>query len=194
MKQTKLIISGVGGQGVVFLAEILVDAAVLAGVPVATSEIHGLSQRGGSVVAGITFGENTYGFVEEGGADFLLGLEMLEAQRCLNYLHTQSIAVIDHTKIIPHTVNSGNVHYPDPEKLLNYLKENIREVIFIEDALPHIEPVMRNLVVLAKAASHPDFPVKSEFIEKAILDHGKGNPEMAVKIYREGMGDWGIEV
>src|ERR1022692_147005 len=101
---TKLIISGVGGQGVVFLAEILVDAAVRADIPVATSEIHGLSQRGGSVVAGITFGEDTFGFVEDGGADFLLGLEILEAQRCLNYLHTKSIAVIDDTRIMPHAV------------------------------------------------------------------------------------------
>src|ERR1039457_3787711 len=137
MKQTKLIISGVGGQGVVFLAEILVDAAVMAGIPVATSEIHGLSQRGGSVMAGITFGENAYGFVEDGGADFLLGLEILEAQRCLNYLHTQSIAVIDNTKIIRHTVNSGKLQYPDTERLLDFLKENIREVIFIEDPLPN---------------------------------------------------------
>jgi indolepyruvate ferredoxin oxidoreductase, beta subunit len=186
MKITKLIISGVGGQGVVFLAEILVDAAVRAGMYVATSEIHGLSQRGGSVVAGMTFGENAYGFVEEGGADFLLGLELLEAQRCVNFLHTKSVAIIDNTKIIPHAVNSGKVHYPDPEKFLGFLKENIREVIFIEDPKPKISPVMRNLLVLAKAAAHPDFPVKPEFIEKAILGHGKGNPELAYKVFQEG--------
>ena len=109
MKNTKLIIAGVGGQGVVYLAEVLVEAAVKAGINVATSEIHGLSQRGGLVVAGMTFGDNMYGFVEDGGADFLIGLELLEAQRCLTYLHTNSIAVIDNTKIFPHADDETDI-------------------------------------------------------------------------------------
>ena len=185
MKNTKLIIAGVGGQGVVYLAEILVDAAVKAGINVATSEIHGLSQRGGSVVAGITFGDNMYGFVEDGGADFLIGLELLEAQRCLTYLHTNSIAVIDNTKIFPHAVNSGMAAYPDTDNYLSYLKTHIRDVIFVDELMPDITPVMRNLVVLAKASMHPDFPVKPEYIEQAILGNSKGNPEQSLKIYRE---------
>ena len=80
-----------GGQGIVFLTEIIVEAAMRARINVATSEIHGLSQRGGTVTAGITLGEGTYGMVEEGGADFLLGLEMLEAQRCVNYLNKKRL-------------------------------------------------------------------------------------------------------
>ena len=185
MKNTKLIIAGVGGQGVVYLAEILVDAAVNAGINVATSEIHGLSQRGGSVVAGLTFGDNMYGFVEDGGADFLIGLELLEAQRCMTYLHTDSIAVIDNTKIFPHSVNSGMAPYPDTDKYLSYLKTHIREVIFVDELMPEITPVMRNLVVLAKASMHPDFPVKPEYIEQAILGNSKGNSEQSLKVYRE---------
>ena len=188
MKQTKLIIAGVGGQGVVFLTEILVDAAVRAGIRAATSEVHGLSQRGGSVVAGITFGENTFGFVEDGGADFLLVLEFLEAQRCVKYLHKDSIAVIDDTKIFPHFVNAGKAQYPDAKSFITFLRKNIREVIFIEDYLSNVEPVMRNLVVLAKAASNKNFPVKPEFIEEAIKENSRGNPELSLKIFREALG------
>src|SRR3990172_80816 len=161
-KKCKIIIAGVGGQGVVFLTEILVDAAVRANIPVATSEIHGLSQRGGSVMAGITFGKNTFGFVEEGGADFLLGLELLEAQRCISYLHKESVAVIDNTQIFPHSVNSQKAIYPDTQSIMSFLKKNISDVILIDDQSNDVPPVMKNLVVLAKAASHKNFPVKTK--------------------------------
>lgn len=182
--QTKIIIAGVGGQGVVFLTEILVEAAMKANIPVATSEVHGLSQRGGSVISGITMGKNTYGFVEDGGADFLLGLELSEAQRCLSYLHNRSIAVIDSTRIFPHSVNSGKAQYPDEQSLKKILKTNIKEVIFIND-LENIEPVMRNMAVLAKAASHKNFPVKPEFIEESIKENARGNPAKSLQVFRE---------
>lgn len=89
-QRKKLVLASVGGQGGVFLVNLLVNAAALAGLKVGTSEIHGLSQRGGSVTASLTFGENTYGFVDEGQADFMIGLEPLEAQRNLKYLHPGS--------------------------------------------------------------------------------------------------------
>ncbi|HEY4797538.1 MAG TPA: 2-oxoacid:acceptor oxidoreductase family protein [Bacteroidia bacterium] len=183
-EQTKIIIAGVGGQGVVFLTEILVDAAIRAGIPAATSEVHGLSQRGGSVVAGVTFGKNTFGFVEDCGADFLLGLEVLEAQRCLNYLNKESVAVIDNTKIFPHFVNAGKAQYPDTDKFLDFLKRNISEVIFIEEAATGVQPVMRNLAVLAKAAMHKRFPFHVKFIEQAIKENARGNPEKSLQVFR----------
>ena len=102
----KIQIAGVGGQGVVYLTNLLVEAAMIADIPVATSEIHGLSQRGGSVTASITFGDNTYGFIEEAGADFLLGLEALEAQRCVKFLNKNSKVVIDNYRILPYSVNA----------------------------------------------------------------------------------------
>lgn len=188
-KNCKIIIAGVGGQGVVFLTELLVDAAVRAGIPVATSEIHGLSQRGGSVVAGITFGENTFGFVEDGGADFLLGLELLEAQRCLNYLHKESVVIVDNTKIFPHSVNSQKVNYPDTKSFIDYLKKNISEVIFIEEDTKNILPVMRNIIVLAKAVSHKNFPLKPKFIELAIKENARGNTEQSLKVFNKAINN-----
>lgn len=186
-KQTKIIIAGVGGQGVVFLTEILVDAAIRSGIPAATSEIHGLSQRGGSVVAGVTFGENTFGFVENGGADFLLGLELLEAQRSLNYLHSNSVAIIDNTKILPHSVNAQKGVYPDTEKFISYLKKNIKGTIFIDEEFAGLAPVMRNIVVLGKAASVKSFPVKSKFIEEAIKNNPRGDAQKSLKVFREAL-------
>ncbi len=97
----KILVAGVGGQGVVFITKLLVDAALAANIPVATSEIHGLSQRGGSVTAGVTLGTNTYGFLEKGGVDLLLGLEPLETRRCVSYLKKNSVVVIDENRILP---------------------------------------------------------------------------------------------
>ena len=186
-KASKIIIAGVGGQGVVFLTEILVDAAVHAGIPAATSEIHGLSQRGGSVVAGVTFGKNTFGFVENGGADFLLGLELLEAQRSINYLNNNSVVIVDDTRISPHSVNAQMASYPDAADFITYLQKNVKEITYIKDEYPNIAPVLRNLVVLGKAAAHKDFPVKSEFLEEAIKENSRGNPEISLTVFRNAL-------
>ncbi len=165
---TKILIAGVGGQGVVFLTNLLVKAAMLADIPVATSEIHGLAQRGGSVTAGITLGENSYGFLEAGGVDILLGLEPLEAQRCVSYLNKNSIAVIDENRILPYSVNSGNAAYPDIKMFVDYLKTNINTVIYNEDRPKGINSIERNLYVLGKACKEINFPISVGFIKKAI--------------------------
>ena len=185
MKETKIIITGVGGQGVVFLTNILVEAAVKAGIPVATSEIHGLSQRGGSVTAGLTFGDNTFGFVEEGGADFVLGLELLETQRSISYLNKNSTVVVDNTKIYPHSVNAEKATYPETDLLINWLKENIKETVFVTDEGKDFTSVMRNLLVLGYAAAIKDFPVGSKFIAEAIRDNSRGDAVKSVAVFND---------
>ena len=167
-QRTKLVLASVGGQGGVFLVNLLVQAATLAGLKVGTSEIHGLSQRGGSVTASLTFGENTYGFVDEGQADFMIGLEPLEAQRNLKYLYPESRAVIDSNRLIPHSVSSQQVSYPDTDGFIRYLKEHIRQVIYVSEETSDIRPIMRNLYVLGRASNLEEFPVPAESIKKAI--------------------------
>lgn len=167
--RTKLVLACVGGQGGVFLVNLLVEAATLAGLKVGTSEIHGLSQRGGSVTASLTFGDNTFGFVDQGQADFMIGLEPLEAQRNLKYLHPDSCAIIDSNRLIPHSVNSQQASYPDTDAFIRYLQAHIRQVIYVSEATLDIEPIMRNLYVLGRASKLQDFPVPVECIEQAIV-------------------------
>ena len=168
MLRKKLVLASVGGQGGVFLVNLLVNAATLAGLKVGTSEIHGLSQRGGSVTASLTFGENTYGFVDEGQADYMIGLEPLEAQRNLKYLHPESCAVIDSNRLIPHSVSSQQASYPDTDGFISYLDEHIRQVIYVSEQTPGITPIMRNLYVLGRASELKGFPVPVESIQQAI--------------------------
>ena len=183
---TKLIIAGVGGQGVVYITTILADAAVLAGIPVATSEIHGLSQRGGSVNSGITFGKNTFGFVEDGGADFLLGLEILEAFRCLSYLNKNSKAVIDDMKIIPHSVNTQNATYPDVNTYLDFMRASISEVDFISGNIDVSDSILRNIYVLGRATRMKGFPVKAEYILTVLKENAKsGWEEKIISVFNK---------
>jgi len=167
-QRNKLILASVGGQGGVYLVNLLVEAATLAGLKVGTSEIHGLSQRGGSVTASLTFGENTYGFVDQAQADYMIGLESLEAQRNLKYLHPDSCALIDSTRMIPHSVSSQQTSYPDTEGFVRYLQENIRQVIFVSEETPDIAAIMRNLYVLGRASELEGFPVPVACIRQAI--------------------------
>ena len=168
MLRKKLVLASVGGQGGVFLVNLLVQAAGLAGLKVGTSEIHGLSQRGGSVTASLTFGENTFGFVDEGQADYMIGLEPLEAQRNLKYLHPESCIVIDSTRMIPHSVSSQQANYPDTDEFVRYLQTNIKQVIYVSEETREIEPIMRNLYVLGRASHLNGFPVPAESIQLAI--------------------------
>jgi indolepyruvate ferredoxin oxidoreductase, beta subunit len=170
----KILVTGVGGQGVVFLTNLLVKSALLANIPVATSEIYGLTQRGGSVSASITLGDDTYGFLEKCGVDILFGLEPLEAQRCVSFLNEKSVVIIDNNRILPHDVNSGSVAYPDIKKFVNYLKKNIEKVIFITENQDCTKSILRDLYVLGRTCSEIKFPIHVEFIEKAILEITRG--------------------
>ena len=163
----KLIVCGVGGQGVTYTVRLLMNAAVLAGIKVNTDEIHGLSQRGGVVNAGLTFGDAGHGYVAQGEADFLIGLEKLEAQRSVSFLKSDSRVVIDSTEITPFTVNAGQSQYPDTEKFIKHLEENINEVIYIRGTAD-IHRKFKSYFVLGVASTLMDFPIAPDYIQQAI--------------------------
>ncbi len=186
-ESNKILIAGVGGQGVVYLTKLIVEAALLADIPVATSEIHGLAQRSGSVMAGITFGENTHGFIEKAGADFLIALETLEAQRCLPFLNKNSRAVIDNKRISPFSVKVNETSYPDATSFLDYLRGNIEQVIFISDFNEELHPILRNIHALGTATLLDGFPIPYDYIEKATENAAKtGYEEKSVRALRLG--------
>ncbi len=168
-----MMVAGVGGMGVVFLTNVIAEAALLADIPIAASEIHGLSQRRGSVISGITFGEHTCGIVEEAGADYLLGLEPIEAIRCIGYLHRGSRVVIDDNRIYPHTVSAGKTPYPDVDEFAAYLEKHIEQVLVNKDYDQALSPINRNVYVLGKACNLEGFPLSADVIERAVENTAK---------------------
>jgi indolepyruvate ferredoxin oxidoreductase beta subunit len=108
-----VLMSGVGGQGVLVASDILVLVAMHAGLDAKKSEIHGMAQRGGSVVSQVRYGEKIYSpLIQNGSADVILAFEKLEAIRYLDYLKQDGIVIINDQQITPLSVFFSNIPYP----------------------------------------------------------------------------------
>jgi indolepyruvate ferredoxin oxidoreductase beta subunit len=117
---TNILLTGVGGQGILLASEILAEACMQAGFDVKKSEIHGMSQRGGSVVSHVRFGKEVFSpVVPEGEGDILFGFELLETYRYLNLLRPGAKVIANDFRIQPPSVLLGQERYPDdlPEKI-----------------------------------------------------------------------------
>jgi indolepyruvate ferredoxin oxidoreductase beta subunit len=130
-KTTSVVMVGVGGQGILLATQIAARAALIMGYDVKTNEVHGMAQRGGSVVAQIRFGEKVYSpLVPEGTADVLASLERIEALRFASFLAPDGIAVVSSQAIIPVTVSSGQAKYPSDAE--DRLRKTFRRLAYID--------------------------------------------------------------
>ncbi len=114
MSTTNILIVGVGGQGTLLASRILGNAVIAKGYDVKVSEVHGMSQRGGSVVTYVKYGDKVYSpIIEEGEADIILAFEKLEAYRMLPYLKKGGKLVVNDQEINPMPVITGAMEYPE---------------------------------------------------------------------------------
>ena len=159
MSQTKsVMIVGVGGQGTLLASRILGSAMLQKGYDVKVGEVHGMSQRGGSVVTYVRFGEKVFSpVIEQGEADVLLGFEQLEAARALPYMKSGGTAVVNTQKIDPMPVVTGQAAYP--QGLLAAMEEKGAKVLAV-DALKLSEEAGSqkavNVVLIGAMARHLD--------------------------------------
>ena len=117
-----IMVVGVGGQGTLLTSRIIGKTALSAGLDVKLSEVHGMAQRGGSVVTFVRFGEKIYEpVVEEGSVDVLIAFERLEALRYAHFLKKEGVLVVNDCKILPMTVVTGQKEYPN---IIENLKAN----------------------------------------------------------------------
>lgn len=115
MSETKgIMIVGVGGQGTLLASRILGSVLLGQGYDVKMSEVHGMSQRGGSVVTYVKFGDKVYSpLVDQGEADYILAFERLEAARWISYLKDGGTLIVNDRRISPMPVITGAMPYPD---------------------------------------------------------------------------------
>lgn len=123
MGTTRLIIVAVGGQGNLLASKVLGEAALISGVPVKMSEIHGMAQRGGVVESAIVFGDATSSIISDGEANILLGFEPAETLRAINRANKTTRVITNTAMIHPFTVSIGKGVYPQ----VDTIKERIRE-------------------------------------------------------------------
>lgn len=113
MNNGNILFCGVGGQGIILASEITAMALINAGFDVKKSEVHGMAQRGGAVVAHMRYGEKVYSpLVEPGTADVEVAFELLESLRYLNYLNEKSRVIVNTQRILPLSVATGMEEYP----------------------------------------------------------------------------------
>ena len=167
MRNFNIVIAGVGGQGLITLTQILAEAALIEGYDVKTSELHGLSQRGGSVETHIRFGKRIFSpLVGRGTADLILGLEMTEGLRALSYANSETIFLI----------NKNFISYGEElsekdvlEKINSLIKKNLYLIPASEICQKELEKeVVSGVYLLSYAVHKKIIPLKPESLIFAV--------------------------
>ncbi|MBQ5747139.1 MAG: indolepyruvate oxidoreductase subunit beta [Clostridia bacterium] len=151
-----IMIVGVGGQGTLLASRILGNTVINEGYDVKVSEVHGMSQRGGSVVTYVKYGDKVYSpIVDKGEADIILAFELLEAYRALPYLKKGGKIIVNNQKIDPMPVISGLAEYPEniTEKLGD---ATVVDALFLAKEAGNTKAV--NVVLIGVMAKSTDIP------------------------------------
>ena len=132
MKNFDLLISGVGGQGVILASDIIGETAIAAGYDVKKTDTLGMAQRGGSVVSHVRIGHQVWSpLIKEGEVDILVAFEKLEAARWGYYLRPGAIAIVNNHALPPLSVNLGHEHYPSDEEITHILRQRSERLHFV---------------------------------------------------------------
>lgn len=160
MKETRsIMIVGVGGQGTLLASRILGGAVIRLGYDVKVSEVHGMSQRGGSVVTYVRYGDRVYSpIIDRGGADVILAFELLEAYRALPWLKPGGKILVNRQKMDPMPVITGAMQYPEriEEKLSAVADVTAIDALALAEEAGSIKAV--NVVLIGLMAKQTDIP------------------------------------
>lgn len=163
-----VLLVGVGGQGTILASKILCAAAGAAGYDIKMSEIHGMAQRGGSVVTQVRLGEKVHSpLIEEGKADVILAFEQLEALRWLPYLKKGGTVIVNKQAIAPVPVLAGLAEYP--ANVLEYIEQKAPGSLVLDalgKAVDCGNARAANVVLLGAMARR--MPIAREIWEQAI--------------------------
>jgi len=201
VKEYNIVITGVGGQGILTAANLLGWAALHAGYKVRVGEVHGMSQRFGSVIAYVRFGEDVYGaMVPEGKADVILAFEPVEALRYINYLKEGGLVIANSNPIPPVQVSMGMAKYPSMEEIKKIIEEDFKGKLITLDAeklaLEAGNVITTNVVLIGALTQTPGFPLSAEHVKEVIrlsvpkkaVDVNMKAFELGVKAAKEMLG------
>jgi indolepyruvate ferredoxin oxidoreductase, beta subunit len=168
-----IVLTGVGGQGVITAANILGKAAVRVGVNVFVSEVHGMAQRGGSVNGTVRLGDVSGPLVPAGSASAMLSMEPLEALRYIGYTNKKTKIITDIVPVIPFTVATGDEKYPEVEKIFEELEKygELYKIDAVKLAKEAGALITKNVVMLGALAGAEVLPFKSEVLLDTILEN-----------------------
>ena len=172
-KKTNIVLTGVGGHGVITAANILGKAAVNAKINVYVSEVHGMAQRGGSVICTVRLGDVSSLLLPSGTADAILSTEPIEALRYIQYANKKTKIITDVTPIVPFTVSVGLATYPNLEEVFKEIKSHaeLYKIDAFKIARDAGAIITKNIVLLGALAASNVLPLKTDILLKTILDN-----------------------
>lgn len=185
-----IMIVGVGGQGALLASKTLGQVLLDAGYDVKVSEVHGMSQRGGSVVTYVRYGDKVYSpIIDKGEADFIVSFEMLEAARYVDYLKKDGQIVVNTQQIDPMPVITGAAKYPENlEKTMQAagIKVDAVDCLSLAEKAGTAKAV--NIVLMGRLSRYMDFAEEAwiKAIEKLVKPQFL---EMNKKAFVLGRGD-----
>jgi indolepyruvate ferredoxin oxidoreductase beta subunit len=187
-----IVVSGVGGQGVVVISDIFCEAALIDGFDVAKAEIHGMAQRGGAIVAHVRVGDKVQApLIERGTADIVLGFELLETARAMPMLKPKGTVVVNTKYMPPNSAFACSTKPLNQEQLLDIIRAKARTVyeidgINIANKLGNILVV--NTILLGALSALPENPVRQESLKKAMAGRLKEKyVDVNLKAFQLGM-------
>ena len=181
-----IMVVGVGGQGTLLTSRIIGKTALNAGWDVKLSEVHGMAQRGGSVVTFVRFGKKVFEPVcEEGSVDILISFERLEALRYAHFLKPDGVMIVNDTRIDPMTVVIGAAKYP--EEILENLEKSHKLYTIDGGAIAKElgNSKVLNTVVLGLAAKHIGF-TEEQWLETLKATVPQKTVDINVKAFKAG--------
>ena len=156
MKDHKILLVGVGGQGTILASRILSWIALQQGKSIKMSEIHGMAQRGGTVTTQVCIADKVFSpVIEPGEADILLSFELLEALRNLHYLRGDGLLLVNNLRIMPMSVITGEeVYPPEIEITLGTSRANLHIISASEKAYELGNPRVANVIMLGALSKY----------------------------------------
>ena len=172
-EKTNIVLTGVGGQGVITAANILGKAAVRAKVNVFVSEVHGMAQRGGSVNCTVRMGRVNGPLAGSGTADAILSMEPIESLRYIGYTNKNTKIISDITPVIPFTVSVGIEKYPPVNEVFKEIESyaKLYKVDATKIAREAGAIITKNIVMLGSLAATEVLPFSKDILLETILEN-----------------------
>ena len=174
MKYTIQIV-GVGGRGVLLASMVLGNAAMKSGYKVAMSEVHGMAQRGGSVLCTLRFGDDVISPLEaEGDADMIMGFEPVETCRYLSLGNKDTVVIMNLDPVYPSMVAAGMESYPEIDELIASARsqnQNVRTLEATSLAIEAGKAVAANAVMIGAVAGVKGFPLDMNVLRETLAEN-----------------------
>lgn len=168
----KILLVGVGGQGVLTAARMLGDATLHAGHEVMVGQLHGMAQRGGSVEGSVLIGQGKSAFIERRGADVVLGFEPLETLRALPKMSSRTKVVVNLGRVVPFPLSMQGEAYPDLDQILADLRAAAPSLLAVDGTALLAEqvgaPRSLNILMLGVLASLEILPFDASALWQAV--------------------------